>query len=257
MGIVNCTPDSFFEESRTSSVSAIEARIAVCVAQGADIVDIGGYSTRPGAVDISPDEEWSRIAHAISFSRTHFPELLISVDTFRASVAEKALEAGAHIINDVSAGMMDASMFSVVAKYNAPMILMHMRGTPQTMTQLTDYTDLTTEVLQYFSERISAARKAGIRDLAIDPGFGFSKTLDQNYELFGNLERFELFDLPLLVGISRKSMIYKLLDTTPEHALNGTTALNALALSKGAKILRVHDVREAVEVVRLDSARRS
>ncbi len=249
MAIVNCTPDSFFEESRTSSVSAIEARIAVCVAQGADIVDIGGYSTRPGAVDISAEEEWNRIQPAISFAKKHYPKLLISVDTFRSEVAEKALNSGADIINDVSAGTIDPLMFGIVAKHRVPLIIMHMRGTPQTMNQFTDYNDLTTEVLQYFSERISAAHAAGILDLAIDPGFGFAKTLEQNYELFSNMERLKIFDLPLLVGISRKSMIYKLLETDAKHALNGTTALNALALSKGAKILRVHDVREAREVV--------
>jgi len=251
MGIVNCTPDSFFEGSRTNSVSAIEHRIATCIEQGADIVDIGGYSTRPGAIDISPEEEWNRISYAVSFSRDRFPDTLISVDTFRAEVAEKALDAGAHIINDISAGLMDNAMFSIVAKHNAPLVLMHMSGTPQTMTKYTDYGDITAEVLQYFSERIAAARDAGIRDLAVDPGFGFSKTLEQNYELFGKLERFHLFDLPLLVGISRKSMIYRLLETDAEHALNGTTALNMLAVSKGAKILRVHDVKEARDLVKL------
>lgn len=256
MGIVNCTPDSFYEKNRSSDFSTLQKLVEKHAHEGAEIIDIGGYSSRPGAEEVSPEEEWNRIARVIQFIKKEFPEVLVSVDTFRAEIAHKACNEGANVINDISAGKLDEELFREVAYHKVPLILMHMRGNPQTMQNETQYENLLAETLYYFSERIGKAREAGIIDLAVDPGFGFSKTLEQNYFLFRNLKHFHLFDVPLLVGISRKSMIYNLLETTADETLNATTALHALALAQGANILRVHDVKEAKETVKLIEAMR-
>lgn len=250
MGIVNCTPDSFYSGSRKTSKEAIQQEIETHISDGADLLDIGGYSSRPGAEDISEKEEIERIKIALEIVRNS-TDIPVSIDTFRSEVARFALENGAHIVNDISAGKLDKNMFKTISEYKAPMILMHMKGRPQTMKNETNYLHLFQEVSLYFSEQIKAAREAGVIDLAIDLGFGFSKTIEQNFELFQQMSDFHLFDLPVLVGVSRKSMIYKSLDITSEEALNGTTALHMAALMKGAGILRVHDVKEAVEAVRL------
>lgn len=251
MGILNITPDSFYEDSRNTSLDGLLKKAEVMLSQGATFLDVGGYSSRPGAVAITPDEELKRVLPAIESLLKNFPEALISVDTFRAVVAERGIQAGAAIINDISAGALDLEMMQVIARAQVPYIMMHMRGTPQTMKELNHYEDLTQEVLFYFSEKIKAARALGINDLIIDPGFGFSKDIAQNFELLAQLELFEILDLPLLAGLSRKSTIYKTLDCTPGEALNGTTVLNTLVLTKGADILRVHDVKEAMETVKL------
>jgi dihydropteroate synthase len=250
MGIVNCTSDSFYSGSRKTSKEAIQQQIEKHISEGADILDIGGYSSRPGAEDISEKEEIERIKIALEITRNS-SDIPVSIDTFRSEVACFALENGAHIVNDISAGKLDKNMFKTISKFNAPMILMHMKGSPQTMQSETNYSHLFQEVSLYFSEQIKAAREAGVIDLAIDLGFGFSKTIEQNFELFQQMSDFHLFNLPLLVGVSRKSMIYNSLDITSEEALNGTTALHMAALMKGAGILRVHDVKEAVETVKL------
>lgn len=221
------------------------------LSEGATFLDIGGYSTRPGADEISEEEETKRVVEAIEIILKKFPETLISVDTFRSEVAKKAIEAGATIINDVSGGTLDAEMYRTIAKLKVPYILMHMRGTPKTMTKLTDYKNVTLEVLKDLSEKIALARAEGINDIIADPGFGFAKTREQSFEILNNLELFQNLGVPLLVGVSRKSVIYKTLETSPENALNGTTSLNTIALIKGASILRVHDVKEAVECVKL------
>lgn len=251
MGILNITPDSFYDGGAFKTDKDILTQAEKMLAEGAAFLDMGGYSSRPGAVDISIDEEISRVIPAIELVLKHFPETLISIDTFRSTVAQKAVENGAAIINDISAGKLDENMMPTVAQLQVPYIMMHMRGTPQTMKTLTDYKNVLTEVLSYFSERIATARALGINDLIADPGFGFAKTIDQNFELLSQLELFKNLDIPLLAGLSRKSMIYKTLNTTPQQALNGTTALNTIALMKGAIILRVHDVKEAVECVAL------
>lgn len=251
MGIVNCTPDSFYEKSRSSDFLTLQKLVEKHTHEGAEIIDLGGYSSRPGAEEVSPEEEWDRIAGILKFTKKEFPDVLVSVDTFRADVAHKACNEGANVINDISAGKLDNELFREVAYHKVPLILMHMKGNPQTMQQETQYENLLAETLYYFSERIGKAREAGIIDLAVDPGFGFSKTLEQNYFLFKNLKHFHIFDVPLLVGISRKSMIYNLLGNTAEDALNATTALHALALAQGANILRVHDVKEAKETINL------
>lgn len=250
MGIVNCTPDSFYSGSRKTTVEAIQFQIETHISAGADILDIGGYSSRPGAEDISEKEEIERIKTALEIVR-ELTEIPVSIDTFRSEVAAFALENGAHIINDISAGKLDENMFKTISKYKAPMILMHMKGNPQTMKNETNYSHLFQDVSLYLSQQIQEARAAGVKDLAIDLGFGFSKTIEQNFELFQQMSDFHLFDLPILVGVSRKSMIYKSLDVSAEEALNGTTALHMAALMKGAGILRVHDVKEAVETVKL------
>lgn len=250
MGIVNCTPDSFYSGSRKTSNEAIQKQIETHISEGANLLDIGGYSSRPGAEDISEKEEIERIKIALEITR-NTSDIPVSIDTFRSEVARFALENGAHIVNDISAGKLDKNMFKTISEYKAPMILMHMKGSPQTMQSETNYSHLFQEVSLYFSEQIKAAREAGVIDLAIDLGFGFSKTIEQNFELFQQMSDFHLFDLPVLVGISRKSMIYKSLDITSEEALNGTTALHMAALMKGAGILRVHDVKEAFEAVKL------
>lgn len=252
MGILNVTPDSFYAESRTSDEEHIAARVQQLMDDGADMIDIGGYSSRPGADDVSPEEEMNRLRRGLRVVRRLYPEVPISVDTFRADVARMCVEEeGADIINDISGGMMDRQMFRTVARLGVPYILMHMQGTPDTMQQAPHYDNLRREVMLYFAERIDRLCQMGSKDIIVDPGFGFGKTLEHNYELFHHLDDFNLFNLPLLVGISRKSMIYKLLGGTPQTSLNGTTVLNTIALMKGVRILRVHDVKEAVEAKRI------
>lgn len=252
MGILNVTPDSFYAESRTSNEEHIAARVQQLMDDGADMIDIGGYSSRPGADDVSPEEEMNRLRRGLRVVRRLYPEVPISVDTFRADVARMCVEEeGADIINDISGGMMDRQMFRTVARLGVPYILMHMQGTPDTMQQAPHYDNLRREVMLYFAERIDRLCQMGAKDIIVDPGFGFGKTLEHNYELFHHLDDFNLFNLPLLVGISRKSMIYKLLGGTPQTSLNGTTVLNTIALMKGTHILRVHDVKEAVEAKRI------
>lgn len=252
MGILNVTPDSFYAESRTSNEEHIAARVQQLMDDGADMIDIGGYSSRPGADDVSPEEEMNRLRRGLRVVRRLYPEVPISVDTFRADVARMCVEEeGADIINDISGGMMDRQMFRTVARLGVPYILMHMQGTPDTMQQSPHYDNLRREVMLYFAERIDRLCQMGAKDIIVDPGFGFGKTLEHNYELFHHLDDFNLFNLPLLVGISRKSMIYKLLGGTSQTSLNGTTVLNTIALMKGAHILRVHDVKEAVEAKRI------
>lgn len=252
MGILNVTPDSFYAESRTSDEEHIAARVQQLMDDGADMIDIGGYSSRSGADDVSPEEEMNRLRRGLRVVRRLYPEVPISVDTFRADVARMCVEEeGADIINDISGGMMDRQMFRTVARLGVPYILMHMQGTPDTMQQAPHYDNLRREVMLYFAERIDRLCQTGAKDIIVDPGFGFGKTLEHNYELFHHLDDFNLFNLPLLVGISRKSMIHKLLGGTPQTSLNGTTVLNTIALMKGAHILRVHDVKEAVEAKRI------
>ncbi len=252
MGILNVTPDSFYAESRTSDEEHIAVRVQQLMDDGADMIDIGGYSSRSGADDVSPEEEMNRLRRGLRVVRRLYPEVPISVDTFRADVARMCVEEeGADIINDISGGMMDRQMFRTVARLGVPYILMHMQGTPDTMQQAPHYDNLRREVMLYFAERIDRLCQMGAKDIIVDPGFGFGKTLEHNYELFHHLDDFNLFNLPLLVGISRKSMIYKLLGGTPQTSLNGTTVLNTIALMKGVHILRVHDVKEAVEAKRI------
>lgn len=253
MGILNVTPDSFFDGGIFKNENGIITNVQKMLNDGATFIDVGGYSSRPGAEFVSEEEELNRVVPIIKLLISHFSDILISVDTFRSEVALQAIEAGATIINDISAGLLDENMIPVVAKLQVPYIMMHMRGTPQTMQNLTDYTDLIKEINFYFSERIAKARSFGINDIVLDPGFGFAKTIDQNFELLQKLEVLQLAGLPILAGISRKSMIYKALGTTPENALNGTTFLHAFCLQKGASILRVHDVKEAVECIKLMS----
>lgn len=251
MGILNVTPNSFFDGGKYKNESEILSQVEKMLLDGATFIDIGAYSSKPNAEFVSEQEEISRIVPVVDLILKHFPETIISIDTFRTEVARASIESGAAIINDISAGNLDDKMFEIIAKYNVPYIMMHMRGNPQTMQTLTDYDDIVKEMLFYFSEKVAVARSFGINDLIIDPGFGFAKTITQNYEVFQKMELFNMLELPLLIGISRKSMIYKTLETTIENALNGTTVLNTLALTKGAKILRVHDVKEAMECVTL------
>ncbi len=251
MGILNVTPDSFFAGSRTFSEKTVLERAEKLLSEGAAMLDIGGYSSRPGATDIPEEEEENRIVPAIKSVLRHFPEAVISVDTFRANIAERAVDAGALIINDISGGSLDGRMFAVVAALQVPYIIMHMRGTPQTMQTQTNYKNLMPEMLTYFAAKTAALRQLGVNDIIIDPGFGFAKTVDQSYEVLQNLEALQMLELPVLAGMSRKSMTYKVLGIAPEEALNGTTALNMLALTKGAKMLRVHDVKEAVQTIKL------
>lgn len=259
MGIVNLTPDSFFSGSRVGGEEALLQRITSMLKDGADILDLGAYSTRPGADFVSSEEERARLEPALRLLRDEYPEVLVSIDTFRSEVARWAVEEyGATMINDVSGGELDTEMFSTVAGLGVPYVLMHMRGTPETMQSLTHYDNLLVEVLDYFVERVFRLRELGAHDIVIDPGFGFAKTLEQNYELMTELPRLkQALELPLLVGISRKSMIYRLLGTNADESLNGTTVLNTYSLLNGADILRVHDVREAVETVRMVELLRS
>ncbi len=251
MGILNITPDSFYDGGNYQSNKAVLQQTALMLEQGATFIDIGAYSSRPGATAITEKEEIARIAPMVGAILKEFPEALLSIDTFNSTVADTCLDMGAHIINDISGGAADENMYAVVAKYRAPYVMMHMRGTPETMQEQTQYKHLVTDILYYFSERIGLARDAGIQDIIIDPGFGFAKNRAQNYQLLQQLHLFKTLDLPLLAGLSRKSMIYKVLQTNASEALNGTTVLNTFALSKGANILRVHDVKEAVECVQL------
>ena len=251
MGILNVTPNSFYDGGKYKNETEILSQVEKMLNEGADFIDIGAYSSKPNADFVLEEEEISRIIPVVGLVLKHFPETLLSIDTFRSEVAKVSIENGAAIINDISAGNLDVKMFEIIAKYNVPYIMMHMRGNPKTMQSLTNYNDIVKEILFYFSERVSMARSFGINDLIIDPGFGFAKTLEQNYEVFQKMELFKILELPLLAGVSRKSMIYKMLDIGVEDALNGTTVLNTLALTKGAKILRVHDVKAATECVTL------
>lgn len=248
MGILNVTPDSFYSDSRTPDEAHITDRVRQMMDEGADMIDIGGYSSRPGADDVTPEEEMDRLRRGLRIVRELYPEVPVSVDTFRADVARMCIEEeGADIINDISGGMMDRQMFRTVARLGVPYILMHMQGTPDTMQVAPHYDNLRREVMLYFAERIDRLCQMGAKDIIVDPGFGFGKTLEHNYELMNHLEDFAVFNLPLLVGISRKSMIYKLTGGTPQTSLNGTTVLNTISLVKGAHILRVHDVKAAAE----------
>lgn len=253
MGILNVTPDSFYSASRMQTEQEIAERVQQIIDEGASIIDIGAYSSRPNAVHISSNEEMDRLRMGLEIINRYHPEAIVSVDTFRAEIAERCVEEyGAAIINDISAGEMDKQMFETVTRLKVPYIMMHMQGTPQNMQQQPHYENLLKEVFLYFAQKIQQLRDLGMKDIILDPGFGlFGKTLEHNYELMEHLEEFRLFELPLLVGVSRKSMIYKLLGNSPQEALNGTTVLNTVALMKGAHILRVHDVREAVEAVRI------
>ena len=252
MGILNVTPDSFYAASRQRGETDIERRIETILSEGGAWIDVGGYSSRPDAEDVSPEEEMRRLEPALRLLRDRYPEVPVSLDTFRAEVARWGVEEyGVALINDISGGELDEAMFRTVARLRVPYLLMHMRGTPRTMQRHTDYADLMEEVMLYFARKVRELRLLGVNDIILDPGFGFSKTLEQNYRLMSHLEEFAVFELPLLVGVSRKSMIYRLLDATPEESLNGTTVLNTFALLHGADILRVHDVRQAVEAVRI------
>jgi dihydropteroate synthase len=251
MGILNVTPNSFFDGGKYKNESDILFQAQKMLHEGATFIDIGAYSSKPNAEFVSETEEMSRILPVVNLILKEFPEALLSIDTFRGIVAKECIENGAALINDISAGHLDDSMLPIIAEYNVPYCMMHMKGTPTTMQSLTQYEDIVKELLFYFSERINKARSLGINDLIIDPGFGFAKNLAQNYEVLKKLELFQILELPILVGVSRKSMIYKLLETNANDALNGTTALNTIALTKGANILRVHDVKEAMECVAL------
>lgn len=251
MGVLNLTPDSFYDGGKFKNEKEALKQVEKYRIDGMDILDIGAYSSRPGADDISEDEELKRQNSVLKQITKEFPDLVISIDTFRSSVAKESLDQGAHIINDISAGKLDEQMLEVIAQYQVPYIMMHMRGTPQTMKQLTTYDDLVKEVVYYFSERLAVIKKMGINDVIIDPGFGFAKTTAQNFELLNHLDILQSLDVPILTGISRKSMIYKTLGIDSKQALNGTTALHMVALQNGSSILRVHDVLEAKECITL------
>jgi len=251
MGIVNVTPDSFFDGGKLTNSNEILFQVEKMLVDGATFIDLGGYSSKPGAEFVSETEELNRVIPIVKLLVENFPDILLSIDTFRSEVAKQAIENGAALINDISAGLLDEKMLETLAKLQVPYIMMHMKGTPQTMQSLANYDDLLKEMNYYFSERIAKARRFGLNDIIIDPGFGFAKTLEHNYELLQNLELLQFHDLPILAGISRKSMIYKALETSPEEALNGTTFLHGFCLQKGTNILRVHDVKEAVECVNL------
>ena len=252
MGILNVTPDSFYADSRIEDESALYKRIETILSEGGRIIDVGGCSTRPGAATATEEEERNRLKKALSILMLHYPEVIVSVDTFRADIARWAVEEyGVAIINDVSGGDMDPNMFRTIADLRVPYIIMHMRGTPETMQTLTAYENVTAEVLQSLAVKMNQLYQLGVNDVIVDPGFGFSKTIEQNYELMRHLSDFRILEAPLLVGISRKKMIYEMLETSIEGSLNGTTVLNTFALLHGADILRVHDVRDAVEAVRI------
>ena len=254
MGILNVTPDSFYDGGKYSGETEIINQIEKMIEDGASIIDIGGYSSRPGAEHISEEEEIKRVIPIIKMVNSEFPNAILSVDTFRSSVAAKAIESGVSIINDISGGKLDNKMFEIIAHYNVPYVIMHMKGNPQTMQQESNYKNMLEELILYFSKQINLLRKKGVKDIIIDPGFGFGKTLEQNYELLHKLNEFKIFELPILIGISRKSMINKILNIKASDALNGTTALNTLAMLNGANILRVHDVKEATDVLKLVKA---
>jgi len=252
MGVVNITPDSFYEGSRHNSLSRVLATVTRMVEEKADIIDVGGYSTRPGAAEVSVKDEFKRVIGALTAIRMEFPELVLSVDTFRSSVAKAARsEAGVEIINDISGGMLDKNMFKLVAELDIPYVMMHMQGTPETMQRNPVYNDVVSDIIEWFGKRIHLLENAGVKDLIIDPGIGFGKTTEHNFEIISRFAELRVISRPLMAGVSRKSLIWKTLGTTPGEALNGTTALNMALLMNGADILRVHDVREAVEAVRL------
>lgn len=251
MGILNLTPDSFYGTSRISSVDQALERAETCLKEGASFIDLGAYSSRPGADEVSTDEELSRIVPVVAAISKRFPEARLSIDTFRAKVARESIEAGAHLINDISGGNLDEEMFETVTALNVPYILMHMKGNPQTMQQDPVYNNVSLDVVDYFEQKVSTLKRMGINDIILDPGFGFAKTVAHNYELLNHMNNLDVFGLPVLAGFSRKSMIYKFLGITPEEALNGTTVLNTIALQKGAAILRVHDVKAAAECIAL------
>jgi len=253
MGILNVTPDSFFDGGRHNGLASAVRKAERMLLDGADIIDIGAYSSRPGATPVSAQEEMDRAVPVIEKLANLFPDAILSVDTFRAEVADRAVQSGAHIVNDISGGSLDGEMFATVARLQVPYILMHMRGTPETMQQFTEYGDIATDIAAYFGEKISALRAQGVKDIIIDPGFGFAKTLEQNHELLRRVDELHYLGLPILGGISRKSMIYRKLGITPQESLPGTIALNTLLLAKGVRILRVHDVKEARQVVDLVS----
>ncbi|SDL77912.1 dihydropteroate synthase [Catalinimonas alkaloidigena] len=251
MGILNVTQDSFYDQSRYPTVTLALQKAEQMLQQGATFLDVGGYSSRPGADDIPVDEELRRVVPVIEALAQRFPEAVLSVDTFRAAVAERAVEAGAALVNDISGGELDPDMFATVGRLQMPYILMHMRGTPQTMTTLNQYEDLVQELVDFFQEKVYFLRKHLVKDIILDPGFGFAKNRTQNFALLAELDTLKMLELPLLVGLSRKSLIWRTLGIKPEEALNGTTVLHTLALQKGANILRVHDVKEAMEVIQL------
>ena len=251
MGILNVTPNSFYDGGKHREINSIIHQVDKMLSEGADFIDIGAYSSKPSAEFVSETDEINRLVHVIKELVNTFPNIILSVDTFRAEVARVAVDNGVAIVNDISAGLLDDKMLETVADLKVPYIMMHMRGNPQTMQSLTEYDDIVKEMIFYFSERIEKARSFGISDIIIDPGFGFAKTIEQNYEVLQKMELFSFLELPLLAGVSRKSMIYKVLENSPEEALNGTSVLNTIALQKGAKILRVHDVKEAVECIKL------
>ena len=250
MGIVNVTPDSFYADSRVQREKEIRQRVRQIVSEGGEMIDVGAYSSRPGADDVSAEKEMERLRMGMRIVREEAPEVAVSVDTFRADVARAAVEEmGADMVNDISGGELDKDMFATVAKLGVPYILMHMKGSPQTMQGEARYDDVAKEVTLYFAEKVQRLRDLGQKDIILDPGYGFAKTVEQNYELLSRQELLKVFELPIMVGVSRKSMVYRLLGNTPQEALNGTTVLNTVALLKGANILRVHDVRECVEAV--------
>jgi dihydropteroate synthase len=251
MGILNVTPDSFFDGCKRSSEADIVQKVNAMQYDGAKIIDIGGYSSRPGAATVSEEEELKRVLPIVQLIKSNFKNLEISVDTFRSSIAKKCIEAGATLINDISGGTLDKNMFNCIADLKVPYILMHMQGIPKTMQDNPTYNNVVKDVLHYLEEKVNELNQLGVHDIMLDPGFGFGKTVEHNYELLNNLDAFKSLGLPILAGFSRKSMINKVLNTTPEEALNGTTVLNTIALTKGANILRVHDVKEAVECVKL------
>jgi dihydropteroate synthase len=251
MGILNVTPNSFYDGGKHTEEKVILKQVEKMLLEGATFIDVGGYSSKPNAEEVSEEQELQRILPVVQNISKEFPNTVISIDTFRSKVAQAAVENGAAIINDISAGNLDVKMMETVAQLQVPYIMMHMKGTPQTMQSLTQYENIVKEMLFYFSEKIALARSFGINDLILDPGFGFAKTVDQNFEVLNKLDLFQITELPILAGLSRKSMIYKTLDTSAEFALNGTTSLNTISLLKGAKILRVHDVKEALECVQL------
>jgi len=251
MGILNITPDSFYDGGKHHTVDAALHHADQLLSEGADILDIGAYSSRPGAAPVSPEEEIARLVPVVEAISARFPEAVLSIDTFRADVARAAVAAGAHIINDIAGGTLDPDMFATVAELQTPYILMHMRGTPKTMQQLTDYDDVVEEINLFFGRQIAALRQLGVKDIILDPGFGFAKTLEQNYTILHRIDELHVHGLPILGALSRKSMIYKKLGITPEEALNGTTVLNTILLMKGVRLLRVHDVRAAKEAIKL------
>ena len=251
MGILNITPNSFYDGGKFKSESDILNQVEKMLFEGTTFIDVGAYSSKPNAEFVSENEELNRVVPVVDLILKHFPNAILSIDTFRSAVAKSCIENGAALINDISAGNLDKKMMQTVANLGVPYIMMHMRGTPQNMQTLTNYDNLISDILFYFSEKVSLARSFGINDIIIDPGFGFAKTLDQNYEILQKLELFQMLELPVLAGISRKSMIHKVLNSSSREALNGTTVLNTIALTKGASVLRVHDVKEAVECIKL------